>query len=137
MLISALKSELDDVREKHQGELETKESLFLERQKRNQEMEEESSQKPHMLKKIENLETQLASKRKELDVALQNENAFKTEIEQLQQRIADTEARVSKVEYSWKPIDCLERSRSVIARGASESKRIASCLFGYTGNITR
>lgn len=115
MLISALKSELDDVREKHQGELETKESLIVELQKRNQEMEEESSQKPDVSKKTENLETQLVSKQKELDVALENENALKTEIEQLQQRIADTEARVSKVGYSWKPIDCVERSRAVIA----------------------
>jgi len=88
---------LNDVRGKHQGEVEAKENIIVKLQKRIQDMEEESSQKPDVSKETENLETQLALKQKELEGALETENTLKTEIKQLRQQITDTEAQLSKV----------------------------------------
>jgi predicted nucleic acid-binding Zn-ribbon protein len=88
---------LNNVRDKHQGESETKENIIAELRKKIQDMEEESTQNPELSKETEILETQLVSKQKELEEALENETALKTEIEKLRQQVKDTEAQVSKV----------------------------------------
>jgi chromosome segregation ATPase len=115
MLISALKSELNDLREKHHGESETKENLIAELRKKIQNMEEEAAQKPDMSKETENLGKQVVSKQKELEDALGHETALKTEVEQLRQQLKDTEAQVSKVKRFSKPTNCVECGRYVSA----------------------
>jgi septal ring factor EnvC (AmiA/AmiB activator) len=90
---SALKSELNNVREKHQGESQTKENLIAELRKKIQDMEEEAAQQPDLSKKLENL----VSKLKEFEEATGHETALKTEIEELRQRAEETEVRASKV----------------------------------------
>jgi chromosome segregation ATPase len=81
------------VREKHQGESQTKENVIAELRKKIQDMEEEAAQQPALSKETENL----VSKLKELEEALGHETALKTEIEELRQRAQETEVRVSKV----------------------------------------
>lgn len=98
MLTSALKSELNEVRGKHQGDVEVNENVIVELRKKIQELEEKSSPKTDVSNESEHLEIQLATKQKELDDALANEKVLKTEIEDLRQQINDTEAQFSKVE---------------------------------------
>ena len=133
---SALKSQLNDVREKHQGESETKENLIAELRKKIQDMEEEAARKPDLSKETENLEKQVVSKQKELEEALEHESALKIEIEKLRQQLKDTEAQVSKVKGFPKSANCVECGRYVIARGAPASERITRCLLGCPSNIS-
>ena len=112
---SALKSELNDAREKHQGESQTKENLIAELRKKIQDMEEEAAQKPDLSKETENLEKQVVSKQKELEEALEHETVLKTEIEQIQQQLKDAEAQASKVKRFPKPANCVECGRYVSA----------------------